>query len=193
MCIDLRSLLILLIIPRKVQKVWNHLNTKTHNKCFKYTNIISWFIQSYKDFWTKDMIFIGIGVGRSLPKFNFKGNYCSLKLYCMCVLTSVWPILAAAIRACCSAWRLLSPLWLQQEVQVQLPFVSRKCSTSTWPRRAACTNTQRPELSMWPTCVHGERESDAVLLQITMTMQSSVRLCYSSNLRVNHKATVLGF
>lgn len=68
-------------------------------------------------------------------------------------------MLAAAIRACCSAWRLLSPLWLQQEVQVQLPFLSRKRSTSTWPRRAACTNTQRPELSMWPTCVHGETEN----------------------------------
>lgn len=66
---------------------------------------------------------------------------------CACVLTSEWPMLAAAVRACCTAWSLLAAFWLQQEVQLQSAFLNKWPRTSTWPRWAACTNTQRPELS----------------------------------------------
>lgn len=53
---------------------------------------------------------------------------------CVCLwLTSVWPILAAAITACCTAWHLLAPLWPQQEVQLHVACFSRKRSTSRWP------------------------------------------------------------
>lgn len=65
-------------------------------------------------------------------------------------LTSACPMFAAAIRACCTAWLLLVPFWLQQEVQLQSGLFSRKRSTSRWPCWAARTSTHRPELSMWP-------------------------------------------
>lgn len=69
-----------------------------------------------------------------------------------CEPTSEWPMLAAAVNACCTAWPLLAALWPQQEPQLHSAFLNRWRITSMWPRWAAWTNTHRPELSTWPAC-----------------------------------------